>query len=239
MRFADLQSLVNPIIGQADATHLDASEVVNHAGNWLFHAHDWPWRERPEVLLPLTASQNWVDLPRDFASLISLSMEDGIVSVVEMVGPHSLAMGRSSRGTGHTTQVYWVRIQEPPQESPGQEPRGPRLEMYPTPPSTVENAFRLVYRAKWVWLTEGTDVPNIPPDMHPCLSQLVREYARGEMAGDLGQRLVAFMQNPVFTQAKRTYGIRNKTMGMMQGGHTQTRRLRPFWDPNVSAPSST
>ena len=41
LSLAELTSLISPIIGGMEASHLTPTQVVNMAGRWFCAAHDW------------------------------------------------------------------------------------------------------------------------------------------------------------------------------------------------------
>lgn len=100
----------------------------------------------------------------------------------------------------------------------------PRLDLYPTPAATRQNAFIAYYRAGWNEVRSDNDVILVPDFIEPLYIQLLRAMALGyerDSEADVNQRLIALRRGGLFRDARDRDLQMQPTYGQMQNGAAQ------------------
>lgn len=229
--FAQLIDTVEQaLLGAADP-RTGAAAAINEAGHYLCAAAEWSFLRRPEQVLGLTAGQPYITLPADLAEIISLNTYAATLTGVHLVAPDQIQNMRASQL--QSSLDFYAALEYPAQASTTTLPVGPRLAVWPTPGTTNANAFRMIYRAGWVVLSDMSAYPNIPADMETLLIEIARAIAQGRKAGgDTSvKRLDAITNSLTFQRMVARYGRSQSSLGPMIGGAAQcpvSTVYRPF-----------
>lgn len=134
-------------------------DAANEAGWWLAAARQWNYLRRNPYDLDLTADQSYILLPSDFSAVLSIAANQLAHSLrmesIEVVA--DFRHGLSTGGYGG----YIGAVVTPTVALTGPNPEK-RIEIYPTPGATLANAWRLVYRAGFTEVANGTDHIILP-----------------------------------------------------------------------------
>jgi hypothetical protein len=211
---------------------LDQDEIVNAAGRLFFSLHPWNFRYRPPVDLDLTEDQAYIELPFDFGEIVAYQTDNNYG--LTLTTAQELANHRTASVTV-AQNYYWGTIVHPAQESRDVPPPPPRLEIWPEPSSTNEDAVQLWYRAAWGELYSTDDVANVPRYAHLALIQTVRGVAAGmtenllEPAGGIEGYLNNVLGGKVWEAAVTTDGLQQPDYGPMTGGAIEGRGSHFTW----------
>lgn len=177
LTLAQLRSHATFAVGGSIPTDIGVDAVVNFAGRHLYTMHKWRWAERPLSSLGFTADQSYVALPSDLLQITGAWAGADLSSSFRLVTPHEIAERR--KGSTVTTGEYVGAMVWPTQTNQTTAMGAPRLEIHPTPAANVTAAISLMYRAKWIELTDAAHIANVPEWIDPLLSELVSACARG------------------------------------------------------------
>jgi len=219
--------------GDAPASPLVAADLVNEAGERLVAAHPWNWLLRPPASLSLTAGQNYVALPADFASLYSIDIAQDVGWSIRMTEPAEVASLRARQS--YPGFGFVAAVAHPGQTVVTAAPGPPRLELWPTPTQNYVNALTIVYRPGWAVLAAGTDVANVPVWVEPLLSEMVVAVAQGYEDETPESRVMRVLAGPTFASTVARDGRLLRAGLAMGGGHTG-RRAYPAYVPLVAGP---
>lgn len=182
--FAKLKQAVEHVLGGDPDTRTSKGRIVNKALDHLFSAHSWNWRVR-HTTLAFTASQDRIDLPADFGSLVQLLGKAAKYTSITPVNPQYWALISVHGVPDNLSLAYMIEAQTP--VSSTSTPLY-TLKITPTPTATLADALLMVYRITPTTFTEDDDstaddlkFPNVPAGpAHRALIQLCRAYARSE-----------------------------------------------------------
>jgi len=213
--FAELKAAVTHALGKSpDSSLTSEGEIVNDALADFVNLHPWSWRRKASSL-NLTADQNYVALPSDFAALDAIQM----ACTSGCLHPTSLQQiidGRSSTLAVPISGTYWYAVAWTGQTSATASPTA-RLELWPTPAATVASAITLSYFRIIPALSGATDLPDMPPHFHRALKAFVRAHALEEdgqpEAVDAMAKAMSLIQ-PLM----REDGTIQASLGMPRGG---------------------
>ncbi len=196
--------------------NLDPHDVLNEAGRVLLSLREWNWAKRPPTGLAFVAAQTWIALPADFGSIVSLTPANGLARAVQQTTSLEVQRYRSLLSMV-PSYVYFVAVAHAPEAVTGI-PK-PRLEVYPTPGANEAGALQLVYRARWVDLSEDQDdlVP-VPDWIESLYVQLVRATAWGYLENDMGMHLAKVINNPLWNAAGLRDSAQQHEHGALSGG---------------------
>lgn len=228
-------------IGRTEATLSAGHNIwddLNAAGSQLFTAHDWPWRFSGPIALPVTAGQDFLLLPADFANLMEAWIPDvGIFNVLRSVSLSQYAQLRSLDAFGITAYalyIHWPAWEQGAAEDPPER----RALLYPTPVTDGDPTIQLTYKRRWRRITRDDDKarPNVPQEWMLALAYQTtavahqREHDTVAVETELYQAEV----QRLITEVSRTPG----RYGLVEGGartrliateqHTRFDRARPF-----------
>ncbi len=220
---------------------LDPLAIINEAGRTLVTLHPWKWLYRPPVSLAQVTGQEWMDLPTDFGSIVSLEFTLGLTRFIVQTTPAQIQEYRSNlitvpAYTLYTTVLYTV--------DPTTGASTPRLEIFPTPSQDDADACRLVYQATWVDIVDSDTVVAITPDwMDPIFIQLIRATGRGffnEDQGTMSRRLQDVLSSPLWRAAIERDSDTQPEFGQLRHGWlTTTQKYLPYTLRTQVAPPST
>lgn len=176
---ADFTARMKQAIGNSNpSTGFVLLDVLNESVQYIFTYSNWSWRQRAPILLDLVSGQDFVSLPPAFGTAGEV---DGVASLwsplsfVFLTGLNEIARYRGLPVQNFLT--YYLALSFPTQASTSVAPAQPRLEIWPTPQTSVTGAFRIIYRAGPVLLTDDTNVPNLPPEFTTALTLVSRARA--------------------------------------------------------------
>lgn len=206
-----LNNHVQHALGGSVSSLLDATQIVNEAGRYMY-SHPWKFRERPSETLDFVADASHVDLPVDFGELIAYSTSDGLNRGLAFTTFQDLLLKRSQeiRATGY----YYAAISY---HVVGGTPTS-RIDIWPTPTSNEDGALTIFYRAKWVDLSADADTAHVPPYAESLLIQYVRAFAQGYEEEGMEQRLAAIDSSSMAFMTQQSDGLVQPDYGHIQNG---------------------
>jgi len=214
---------------------LSVIELVNDAGNFLVNQREWKWLQGSVVSVGFTASQNYVDLPSDFKSIVAIDTA-GLTSDFEMV-----SLGRIiklKKNTQGSTLYYEASIE---QDYSGVGPPQPRLAVWPTPTTTDASALNLYYRRGWQEVVSDNALLVLPEFLEGAFLECLRACAAGwsePEGGSRASRLMEVVQGPDWRgAAKRDAGMQ-PDYGVLTNGMAQGSQWTGDWR-DVSVPGPT
>ncbi len=179
------------------------AEIVNQAGNYLF-SKQWRFRERTGRPVSLVANQNWAAMPGDAEEIISLVTKAGLGWRVELTSPEQIELFRNSMAPALLDSVYYAALSRPWAQADNVTPLvagtafpAPRLDIYPTPQATTNDAIIMRYRAGWTAVsgetnavTPDTYIIPVPPYVEALLIAYCRAFAVAYEDEGLAARLI-------------------------------------------------
>lgn len=202
---------------------LPANWYVNQLGYWWTNTHPWKYLQGATTTLDLTAAQEYVALPADFASVVSLRPTDERTSNFYLTTIDGLEARRS--GTVIPELTYWGAIVHA--QTTDDEPTQ-RLELYPTPASTTTTGyFRLAYRRDWREVTGDQAKIDLPRYLEVYFITALGEFVRSvedyskleEQTGRPGwSRMDMFKRSEWFRDACSRDGGVQTHYGMIENG---------------------
>lgn len=157
----------------------DYYATFNDAGHRLLTAHQWEWRTKGPVALPVAANSDTLDLPRDFGTLLNVWVPNtGIYTAVQVVSRESmgllLAEGASVSIVGGTLYVCFNASTDTLHAS-----TKPKALLYPTPTTAGSPTLQVIYARKWARVTAADDDSpvEIPEEFEDLLTLGARAAA--------------------------------------------------------------
>lgn len=196
-------------------------ELLNFAGRHMVAAHPWKWLTSVADL-GTTASQNTLDLPSDFGSLLYVQYKSELVEQVEVTSIPTLL--NYERGPG--TFDFYVAIVWATESNI----KVPKLRVFPVPTTTDADRMQIYYRADWTEITADSGYITIPEFMHPLFREVVSACALGwNEADDFTERtgagataatpyLRTVWAGDIAMSAKAFDGRVQRTSGKLQNG---------------------
>lgn len=225
----------NTVLATADATK---GQIVNDAGRYLFAMHEWSFRSRPESLdLDFVSGQEYIELPPDFDSVVSIEASDSLESVVHQTSLSGISRLRES--VVDDVSRYFVSLAYPTQESMLTGAPAARLEIWPTPTTSQQSAMRLVYKAGWTELFDDNAVPNIPVKFEALLRKCCEAFAKDQDNDDM-EAIELLERSTYLRRMKQSDGMDQYDIGSPVGGivtHDSEDMFKPFALP-VPNPTS-
>ncbi len=192
--------------------------LVNRAGGYLSDMHTWGWLVRPSAKLNLVAGSEYISLPSDFGRLYSQPKPTTVSTVVslELVSMEEYLRYRQDYMDGGP-RYMGVMIYAKDAEGI----YGPKIQVWPIPLTTTQDAFRVAYMARWHDLCSDTEVLSIPSWVESYFLEILFAFAQSydehDMAS-LGERLAMLQASPEFSNLKRRDGGVQPYVGRMRGG---------------------
>jgi hypothetical protein len=177
------------------------ARLVNTVGTLIHTMVPWKWTKRLPAWVGFVAAQEWIDLPADFHTLISIQAS-GVVNIQKVSEEEFLALKRNVL----VTPTHAVTLTH---RTIGGVIK-PVLAVYPTPEETVAQALLVAYRTKWVAVTDAAfaATPNaaipIPDWLEPLWFEVMQAVLRGFEEDDnliLSGRLDLIKRGPVMRAA--------------------------------------
>lgn len=179
-------------------------------------------------------------LPDDIAGLLpgTPTMAPGFAQSFDIVDMAKVLEWRALF-TGGSTAAYIGALNWG--KDPDGGPRVPRLEIAPEITAGQKSAFSLMYRSKWKRVVSATAEIDLPPWADAAFREALRHFARGTFEEDVAtidQRLMAFMQGPLFQQAVSQDAAMINTWGEIEGGAVRVSASRgPFNNFDIGDPT--
>ena len=223
------ESLIQHTLNTQLGDEIDAMFLINQAGNYLVGLEPWNWLLRPPTSINLSAGQEYVSLPTDFGRAIHVQVNPGLTNTFNWTTIDQITNLRST-GINIGSLEYWGAIATPAIAATGVYP-DPRLELYPTPASTVVGGLKIVYRARWKTQSgpaNDSDYIPIPEYMEPLYTQILRAFARGleeEDDASLSKRLAEIQMGPMYSAASRMDAEMQADYGQILNGAIARRSI--------------
>jgi hypothetical protein len=235
------------------------AEIVNSAGQQLFH-HNWTWRERSSNLtLDFVQNQKHVTLPTD--SVLNEVLTSTIIRVFPVnnnfrtftfVSPEKFTEFEA-RNLNITEGMRYLTITRPESDFGTGTATDLRLEVYPTPTANETDVVGIKYRRDFPTV-RSTDVNGsdttanpqllfelpIPESAIPLFLEYLRAFGEGGEYGDTSQRVAAVEAGPLYDQAMRHDGTTSPNYGPLPlavRGKSSYAGLQFFPNGNIPDPS--
>ncbi len=202
-------------------------ETLNRAGKRVYAAHQWPWRIRGPVLVPLVENQPYIELPVNFKAHRSWYIDNAAAqaapSTIRVTTAEQIAKLREQQGV--TSSACWHIAPGPwsgQPDGPADQPPRPRWLVWPTPGADAPN-LSLIYVAGWTDLRSGDTaaVPDVPADCETLLIYAARAEAKVIENESLVQPDIALYEGRFREELARLigeYGIDDAAPERITGG---------------------
>lgn len=230
------------------------AEIINSAGQQLFH-HNWTWRERSsDLTLDFVADQKHVTLPAD--STLSEVLSGTIIKVFAInnnfrefifVSPEKFAEFEA-RNLNITEGLFYITATREDASFGTDTMKDLRVEVYPTPSSTESNVIGVKYRRNFPTV-RSTDVATsasglafeLPVDETAIglFLEYIRAFAEGGENGDTNQRVAVIEAGPIYDQSLRRDGTTVPNYGPLPlavRGRSSYANLQFFPNGNIPNP---
>lgn len=209
-------------VPQGRAPVESAIQLANDAGHWLLSARDWNWASGARATLDLTATEAFIELPEDFQAFIGSPFQQNstiggfewtsLPTLIELVTTAPTAAGHYFYGA-----LAW--------DQSGDGAPVPRIELHPTPNSTVAGALACFYRRGWTEYPSPADTTEakLPEWMNGLYVATLQAFARG-WEDDLApqsarqQYLTNIMLGPEWAVAVRRDSVAQPNVGFIKNG---------------------
>lgn len=181
-----------------------------------------------------------VALPTDFGQMVPgfPGIAPGFAQSFEMVDMAEIEQYRALF-TGGSTAAYLGAVSWGIPTGGG--PRIPRLEIAPEIVQGRLGAFVIVYRSKWVTISDVTAGFYMPEFAEPAFRECLRHFARGSTEEDVATidaRLMGFVGGPLMEGAIFADSQEHVDYGRIKGGAVKAAALRgPFQNFEILDPS--
>lgn len=237
--YADYKNQVLNALGNPAEADLDITPatIVNDALEHIAAMHRWNWLSTGEKRLDITASQDYVELPADFGSLIAIDHASGFARQMVPTSWETLLQMRKGE-IDDWDRSYWYTINLGNVEA-GNEDAGlslPTLNLYPTPSASETDAIAIVYRRYLRRLHSDTDVPQWPAYMDRLLSNLARAFAKTDYDEEPESAYTAELRT-LIADVMAHDGLARGSFGVPRGGlYPRTLPLSPFYPTSIPDP---
>ena len=192
--------------------------LCNQAGSYLADMHNWSWLVRPAAKLNLVEGLEYIALPSDFGKIYGQPKPTTISSVVslQLVSMEEYLRYRQDYFDGGPLYMATTVYAKDPDNV-----YGPKLQIWPVPTESKQDAFRLPYLAKWTDVTNDTEALALPPWVEYFYLVILFAFAQGYDEHDvapLSQRLAILQQSPEFMNLKKRDGGSQPFIGRIRGG---------------------
>ncbi len=205
--------------------------LCNQAGSYLIDCHKWNWLLRTSGVLNLVADSSRIVLPKDFGRLVGQPKASSGASVNSLcIGNYEDFLRYRSDYTGGGAEFRGSIVY-------GEDLDGniaPRLEVWPVPTTSVQDAFRIAYLATWTRLEEDGSRVRIPEWLDSFFLQVLFAFAQAYDEHDLGglpARLSDLLSGPEFLSLRQRDGSVQPFLGYSRGGAME----REFYNDMPSA----
>jgi hypothetical protein len=195
----NLIDLIDRDIGDVEV--LSAVQVINQAGRALAMARAWTWTNRASVLLDLTATEAFIDLPGDLLRIVAIQP----VSINERVVFVDRDSFMDFKHAGANPSGYYATLGASIDGTTGVMTE--RILIYPEPAESASGVIELDYRGGWNAIADGdagTKAISIPDWMEPLYLEYFRAYYMGleeDGNGGVTDRLNRIRAGVIFNDA--------------------------------------
>lgn len=162
-----------------------------------------------------------IELPDDFAKLISLTARNSLSIAVELTDLETFLYAKTNSFLTGSTFFYATKVYATFPDDSGGAPK-PILEIWPPLTAGVDHgAFMMFYQAGWRDLDDEDDYVPLPTWMHLPFIQLIRLMLRGyleEDEGGMAERLMEWEAGPYLLRAMERDGAEQQHLGRIRGG---------------------
>lgn len=193
-------------------------QLVNMAGRALTRMTAWRWLEGAEVDLDVVADQGYVVLPANFSKPISL-VQASARGEIEWITREEM-VARRQRLAPRTSDTGCVYVAVSTAAGSGSTPPTARLEIDPPRATSATAYFKLVYKAKWIDLSDESDYVQVPDWCEDLYIAILQAYARGflrEEDGTFDLRMAALRGGQTFKDAIREDKSKQTSWGPIRG----------------------
>lgn len=206
--------------------------VVREAGAIWEGMRVWNCLKRPPVPLSMVLDQDWLDLPADFGSVLSLQFADGLSgSFVESTPKEVGTLATTPQLQGPLTYYWWLAHEG----SAALNPPTPRIQLHQASPSNAADVAILTYRAGFTMVSNDDDVVVVPDWCLPLFRQIVIAVARGYVEEDvksLDERVTELASGALFRSAAKRDALMQPNLGQLAGGAASTAYASTLFNPD-------
>lgn len=221
-------------LGKTPASRHRLIDSFNEAGRSLFiaatgapHFHDWSWTVAENFMVRLEAGREYLELPDDFGTLVSVQPESGITDSIHLTDPSDISARRSGFETSATDLWLAFAVGSTPIAVDVEGTTKKTASVYPVQESA--RMLRLNYTRVWIDFTDQDldRVPNIPKEWDRLLRLQAQanavETENGTEPFDLQpysaelERLVAFDAARQVDQGPPRHSVMARAQGRSRG----------------------
>ena len=202
--------------GMREPAELPLNEMIGHIGQHLFAFTDWSFTTRTSATMDTVAGQNWVALPADFDSPLSIEPPSSALQTFRWIPIERLNFLRSTPTSpsvlGYQGCVVWDHSGDVP---------APRIEIWPNVTTGKVAAFTIYYKRKWPALSGDDDVVPVPDYCEAAIIALAKAWMHGTVESDvksLDDRIAEWEQGPIIRAAMDRDGRNQYDLGMLSDG---------------------
>ncbi len=217
--------------------HLSGAEIVNQAGRWLASVHPWKFLAGAETHIDFVANQDYALLPADTGEVLAIDRADGFHSSFEWTTQQGMVDLRTTTPVAAT--FHWWGVVVYTASATDKKP-APRIDLYPTPTTSLPSALKVRYRRKWAEATKDSDPLYVPDYVEALLIQTAIAFGRGYVEEDvapLDVRLSQILAGPLYAAAVAQDGRIQRDYGRISGGAAEITSRRRHFDNTVGNPS--
>ena len=209
------------IDGGEPSSELNALDIANQAGEWLYDCYNWRWKLRPGVALATVEGQSYIDLPVDFGEMVGIPRGPATAPYpIRMVPFEQIAQLRGITSPTSTAGFYAALVYVTADQDT-QAVSAPRLELWPSPAEDSAEVATLYYSASWVPMSSDNSIAVIPRYCERLYVEIARAFLAGledESEGTTDDRLEMIVNGQLFAAARmRDQGEQNEYGQMATG----------------------
>jgi hypothetical protein len=226
--FDTLKVAIHHTLGGDPSAGASYARIINGAGRAWTAAQDWYYLGGRLATLTATPNSEWIALPADYQSFVSLTpVGEGFASLA-LVSPARFIEIAENGTVGHVSSyIYTIQYRDVMTDV------APWVRLYPTP--SIADEFTLLYDAQWADVNEDEDVIPVPKFAEHAFEEWVRMYARGmdeEDSEPLAVRMANLKASPLFLDVARRDAL--VTGGLVPPGRGAAQRA--IWGPSRYLP---
>jgi len=199
IRFDTLKTAIKHTLGGDPSAGASYARIINGAGRAWTAAQDWYYLGNRNATLTATPGSEWIALPADYQSFVSLVPDGDGYATLAFVQPAEFVEIQEAGSLGNVSS-YVATIQYRDVSGDVE----PWLRLYPTP--SIADTFTLLYDAQWADVNDDEDTIPVPKFAEHAFEEWVRMYARGmdeEDAASLAMRMADIKSSPLFLDVAR------------------------------------
>lgn len=170
----NLKRAVTRFLGSEPGT-MSSTEIVNIALDELCASAEWSWSTNDTVRLDVRAGVPYVELPQNFAVLVSIQFANSNTHCMEKVTAQEMRYLRERSTVQYANKTHFY-IRSNPRETTGKVPHSV-MEIYPTPSETKPGLYVMDYKRNIPHLSDDTDVVPIGDGLTRLVIAAVRTTA--------------------------------------------------------------